>query len=53
MKTVCKECNGDLKTITSFTDKREIDSWGSTAKFHISILQCIKCKNIYEKDILG
>jgi len=50
MKTVCEECNGDLKKVTSFTDKREIDSWGSTAKFIIEIWQCKKCKNIYEKD---
>lgn len=49
MKTVCEKCNGDLRKVTEFTDKREYDSWGSTCKFFITILQCVKCKSIYEK----
>jgi uncharacterized protein with PIN domain len=50
MKEVCKECEGEVQKVTSFTDKREIDSWGSTAKFIIEIWQCNKCKTIFEKD---
>ena len=46
MKTVCSECNGELREVTSF--KAKVSSWYETLSAWITIYQCKDCKTIYE-----